>query len=56
MPFTPSILDENFTKYVKSKKNFCNKFMTLSYNSTRIAQKDLWLQFIQKIYDKTSND
>lgn len=41
MPFTPSILDENFTKYVKSKKNFCNKFMTLSYNSTRIAQKDL---------------
>ena len=22
MPFTPSILDENFTKYVKSKKIF----------------------------------
>ena len=41
MPFTPSILSDNFSSYVKGKTKYCNKYMTMSYDSSELAQKHL---------------
>ena len=41
MPFTPSILSDNFNYYVKGKNKYCNSYMTLSFDTTEIARKNL---------------
>jgi carbamoyltransferase len=39
MPFTPSILSEDFKKYIINKKNMSSDYMTMSFDSTLIAKK-----------------
>ena len=39
MPFTPSILSEDLKKYVINEKNIDTNYMTMSFDSTIIAQK-----------------
>jgi carbamoyltransferase len=41
MPFTPSIISEDFSKYVKGKSKYCNSYMTLSFETTELARKNL---------------
>ncbi len=41
MPFTPSILSDNFNFYVKGNSKYCNSYMTLSFDTTDIAKKNL---------------
>ena len=41
MPFTPSILSENFSKYVKAQSKLCNSYMTLSFDTTSLGKKEL---------------
>ena len=41
MPFAPSILQEKLSKYVKNPKKIKSNYMTLSFDSQNIAQKDL---------------
>lgn len=39
MPFTPSILDEDYNKYVNNPKNIQSDFMTICFESKAIAKK-----------------
>ena len=39
MPFTPSILDEDYEKYVKNKKKINSNFMTVSFDTTNLGKK-----------------
>ena len=41
MPFTPSILKEDFKKFIKDPKNLNAKFMSMAFNTTKIGQKNL---------------
>ena len=41
MPFTPSILDECYDDYVINPKNIASNFMTITFDSTAKAKKDL---------------
>jgi len=41
MPFAPSILIERAKDYVINPKNIASPFMTISFDSTKLAQKDL---------------
>ena len=41
MPFTPSILDENFHTYVVNPKNIQSDYMTMSFESTKLAKHHL---------------
>lgn len=41
MPFTPSILSDNFNYYIKGESKHCNSYMTLSFDTTEIARKNL---------------
>lgn len=41
MPFTPSILEEDFNKYVLNPKNLKSPFMTLAFDSTELAKKQI---------------
>lgn len=39
MPFTPSILDEDYEKYVKNKKKINSNYMTVSFDTTDLGKK-----------------
>ena len=39
MPFTPSILDIDYKKYVINKKNICSDFMTVCFDSTKLGRE-----------------
>tara|TARA_B100000029_G_scaffold17500_3_gene17930 strand:+ start:822 stop:2612 length:1791 start_codon:yes stop_codon:yes gene_type:complete len=41
MPFTPSILTERIPDYIKNPKELKSPFMTIGFDSTVLAQKDL---------------
>ena len=41
MPFTPSILSERASDYIKNPKNLPSPFMTIAFDSTELARKDL---------------
>ena len=41
MPFTPSILLERVSDYIKNPKNLPSPFMTIAFDSTELARKDL---------------
>jgi len=41
MPFTPSVLDENYDEYVVNPKNISSNFMTITFDSTEIGRKHL---------------
>ena len=41
MPFTPSILLERVSDYIKNPKNLASPFMTIAFDSTELARKDL---------------
>ena len=41
MPFTPSILEEDFHKYVLNPKKLKSPFMTLAFDSTDLAKKEI---------------
>jgi len=62
MPFTPSILIERAKDYVVNPKNLLSPYMTMAFESTKLAQKDLIAsihpydytvrpQFVEKIYN-----
>lgn len=39
MPFTPSILEENFKKYIVNPKEIQSDYMTVCFDSTKLAKK-----------------
>ncbi len=41
MPFTPTILGERETDYIVNPKNLSSPFMTMAFDSTELAQKEL---------------
>jgi len=41
MPFTPSILAERESDYIINPKGLKSPFMTMAFDSTKLAQKDL---------------
>ena len=41
MPFAPSIIEEDFKKYVVNPKNVSSPFMTIGFESTKLAKKHL---------------
>ena len=41
MPFTPSILSEDFNKYVVNPKQIQSDYMTICFDSTKLAKKHL---------------
>lgn len=41
MPFTPSILSEDYNKYVKNPKKIQSEYMTICFESTKLARKQL---------------
>ncbi len=41
MPFTPTILSEDFNKYIKNTKNLNASFMSMAFETKKLAQKDL---------------
>ena len=41
MPFTPSIIDTDYNKYVKNHKKINSSFMTICFDSTKIARSHL---------------
>ena len=41
MPFTPSILSERASDYIKNPKNLASPFMTIAFDSTELARRDL---------------
>tara|TARA_B100000963_G_scaffold361104_1_gene394870 strand:+ start:407 stop:2206 length:1800 start_codon:yes stop_codon:yes gene_type:complete len=41
MPFAPSIIEEDFKKYVVNPKNISSPFMTVGFESTKLAKKHL---------------
>jgi len=41
MPFTPSILAERTRDYIMNPKNLLSPFMTMAFDSTKLAQRDL---------------
>ena len=52
MPFTPSILKEDFKKFIKDPKNLNAKFMSMAFNTTRSGKK-IWEQlFIHQIIQR----
>ena len=41
MPFTPSILKEDFNKLIKNPKHLNSKFMSMAFHTTSLGQKNL---------------
>lgn len=41
MPFTPSIIEEDLNKYIQNEKNMFCPYMVITFNSTKLAQKQL---------------
>ena len=41
MPFTPSILKEDFNKYIKNPKNLNAKFMSMAFETTQLGKSKL---------------
>ena len=67
MPFTPSILIERINDYIINPKRILSPFMTLGFDSTELARKDLVAaihpsdytvrpQFVDKRYNPSYHD
>ena len=41
MPFAPSIIEDDFNKYVINPKNIFSPYMTIGFHSTAVARNHL---------------
>ena len=50
MPFTPTILKEDFNKYILNPKKITSKFMAMAFNTTYLGQKNSSCNTSSRLY------
>ena len=55
MPFTPTILKEDFDKFILNPKKIESRFMSMAFETTKKEKKILKQQFIQQILRSDPN-
>ena len=41
MPFTPTIIKEDFDKFIKNPKKIVSKFMAMAFETTKLGQSKI---------------